>query len=110
MSPTSGRTRHLNTLSLRTPLCLLIGWSVLDAGISGLLLHRGVMQEANPLMHLSLLHLGLGATITLKLAVTASASTVLVALRRKLPGLLPALLRFGCLGYALLWMLALVLA
>ena len=100
---------RLSWQQLRPALMVFVALSVLDALVSGALLHAGTMREANPLMHMSLEHLGLPATLGLKLFITAGAAGVLLGVRRELAGVLPALLWAASGCYALLWAMVIFL-
>jgi len=110
MSDTGWADRDIAAPHIWTPLAVLVTLSALDAALSSVLLHRGLMREVNPLVRLSLAHLGLPATLGLKLTITAAAAGVLFGVRRDLAGVLPALLWLGCGCYGLLWAMALALS
>ncbi|MCD6362041.1 MAG: hypothetical protein J7M38_14385 [Armatimonadetes bacterium] len=95
--------------SIGPPLAALIMLSAADAAISYLLLERGLICEVNPLMRAGIAHLGLPATVGLKLVLTAAAAGVLLSLRREPARSLPGVLWMAATGYALLWATALFL-
>ncbi len=92
-----------------TALIAFVSLSVVDAAISAWLIRQGPMRESNPLIRLSISHIGLAGTVAAKLVLVAAVAWLVLALRRELAGALPSLLWATNGTYVLIWSIGLFL-